>query len=225
MISDFYTLGGNFFWEDVFFYQKWRIQRHYKKKTCRLLDNWDIRRFEGEFNECYKEFLKSIELYEISKQSGHMIIMLPSFFESKNVFKPLWREILKENYNVAAINYPATLKNSDSHAKQINLLLNNLEDINEVSFITKGVGAIVLDKILSHKEKWQNKLKINKVITINNPKEYSLPIKKLTKSYICKIFLGPMCAEVNNFTPSFKAPNLNIKRFNKNNIKKIIKKL
>ncbi len=175
MNFNFYTLGGYFFWEDVLFYQKWRIQRHHKTKICRLLDNWDIKRFEGDFNECYKEFLKYIEIYEIPKQSGDIVIMLPSFFESKNIFKPLWRKMIKTNKNIAAINYPATLKDSDSHAKQINFLLNNLQDITDVTFILKGASSFVLDKVLKTNAKWQKNIKIKQVeIMINLKKESEL---------------------------------------------------
>ncbi len=225
MNFDFYTLGGNFYWEDVFFYQKWRIQRHYKTKVCRLLDNWDIKRFEGEFSQCYDEFLKHIEINEIPKQSGHMIIMLPSFIESKNVFKPLWREAIKKGYNVAAINYPSTLKDSDSHAKQINFLLNNLEDINEISFVTKGAGAIVLNKVIKSKARWKNKLKVSKVVSINSPQEASNITKKIIENKFIKKILGPMSNEYLGYRPNFTAFNINIKKFNRYNSQKIIKKL
>ena len=60
MFGGFYTMGGGHFWEDVFFYQKWRIQRNYISKKCRLLDNWDISRFEGSFEECRKSFIQYI---------------------------------------------------------------------------------------------------------------------------------------------------------------------
>ena len=89
MENDFYTLGGSHFWEDVFFYQKWRIQRNYVTKSCRLLDNWDIRRHEGSFEECREAFVKYIDAYEIARPNGHMIIMIHSIGQSKNIFKRL----------------------------------------------------------------------------------------------------------------------------------------
>ena len=44
MRFEFFTMGGSQLWEDVFFYQKWRIQRNYRTKEYRLLDPWDIQR-------------------------------------------------------------------------------------------------------------------------------------------------------------------------------------
>ena len=65
---DFFTFGGGQFWEDVFYYQKWRIQRNYESKQYRLLDSWDIKRHKGSFEDCRKAFLKLIEAYELPRR-------------------------------------------------------------------------------------------------------------------------------------------------------------
>ncbi len=225
MKFDFYTFGGRFFWEDVFYYQKWRIQRHYPQKICRLLDGWDIKRFEGDFVSCYDEFLKQVKVSEITKQSGHMVIMLPSFFESKNVFKPLWREVIKKGHNVAALNYPSTMKDADAHAIQINFFLNHLEDISEVSFVTKGASAMILNKIIKSRAKWKNKLKVRSIITINPPQMASPLFTKLMKNKIIQKIFGPMSKNYATFSPNFTSECIKVKKFNKYNIQKIIKKL
>ena len=61
MKFNFFTFGGSVFWEDVFFYQKWRIQRNCCTKKYRLLDSWDIRRASGTFEDCQKAFIKYIQ--------------------------------------------------------------------------------------------------------------------------------------------------------------------
>lgn len=147
MRFEFFTMGGSQLWEDVFFYQKWRIQRNYRTKEYRLLDPWDVQRHSGGFENCRRAFLDYIEIYEISRQRGHMVIMLHGLGDSKNIFKPLWRAVLKEGMMAAAINYPSTRKRIDSHVRQLDFLLNHLEDVQEVSFVTKGVGGIVLRKL------------------------------------------------------------------------------
>ena len=148
MKFNFFTCGGGQFWEDVFFYQKWRIQRHYKTQEFRLLDPWDIRRYEGSFGECRQAFVTYISMYQLARQKGHMIVMLHGLGETKNIFKPLWREALKRGYLAAAINYPSTRKSLESHVKQLNFFLNHLEDVQEISFITNGMGGLLLKKLL-----------------------------------------------------------------------------
>lgn len=196
MKFDFFTLGGGYFWEDVFFYQKWRIQRNYSSKNYRLLDPWDIRRHEGSFEECRKAFVKFIEVYEISRQRGHMVIMLHGLTDTKNIFKPLWRAVLQNNLMAAAINYPSTLKHVDAHVRQLDFLLNNLEDVSEISFVTKGIGGIILRKLLSKKSPWQENLKIKRIVQVSPPNKGSRFFGKLGEYRIFRWIFGPVLGEV-----------------------------
>ena len=193
---EFFTMGGSQRWEDVFFYQKWRIQRNYKTKQYRLLDNWDIRRAEGSFDDCYKHFLTAIEIYQLSRQHGHMVIMLHGLADSKNIFKPLWREVIKYGFMVAAINYPSTYKRIDSHVRQLDFFLNHLEDVREVSFITSGCGALILRKLLYFDADWKKKIKLRKIIEINPPSKGSKFWAKVSKNKWLKKLFGPILADI-----------------------------
>ncbi len=194
----FFTLGGSQFWEDVFFYQKWRIQRNHKTKEFRLLDPWDIRRYEGGFEECRQAFVRYISLYQLPRQKGHMIIMIHGFGDSKNVFKPMWRAALQQNYLAAAVNYPSTQKNLNSFVKQFNFFLNHLEDVQEVSFISLGIGGIVLRKLLASKEPWTQKLKINRAVQVCPPNQGSVLLTKLASFKFLRKIMGPAC---DDFSP------------------------
>ena len=207
---DFFTLGGFMRWEDVFFYQKWRIQRNYKTKEYRLLDNWDIRRESGSFDDCYKKFLKVIEIYQLSRQRGHMIIMLPGIAQSKNIFKPLWRELIRYGYMVAALNYPSTYKKIDSHVRQLDFFLNHLEDVSEVSFVTYGSGALVLRKLMYFDANWKKKMKVRKIIEINPPSKGSKFWKRIGQFTWGKKLFGPMISDVSPYGAQ-KIPEYNKK--------------
>ena len=197
MFDGEYTCGGGHFWEDVFFYQKWRIQRNYTSKKCRLLDNWDICRFEGSFDECRKAFIKYIEAFELPRQKGHMIIMLHGLGESKNIFKPLWRAALKEGFMAAAINYPSTQKEIDGHVRQLDFFLTHLEDVDTVSFVTKGVSSLLLRKLFAKKRAWQDKLKIGRIVEVNPCVQESILLTQIAKNPILGFIAGPMAKELN----------------------------
>lgn len=199
MKFNFFTCGGGQFWEDVFFYQKWRIQRHYKTQEFRLLDPWDIRRYEGSFGECRQAFVTYISMYQLARQKGHMIVMLHGLGETKNIFKPLWREALKRGYLAAAINYPSTRKSLESHVKQLNFFLNHLEDVQEISFITNGMGGLLLKKLLEQdvSEPWKKNLKINKAVLISPPLKGNGFARKFGKYRLFRWIFGPMLREAN----------------------------
>lgn len=192
MKDDFYTFGGSHFWEDVFFYQKWRIQRNYVTKKCRLLDNWDIRRHEGSFEDCRAAFVKYIDSYEIARPNGHMIIMIHSLGQSKNIFKPMWRRALKDGYMAAAINYPSTQKALDSHVKQFHFFLEHLEDVNSVSFVTLGAGNTIVQELFKEKAPWQSKLKFERCVFVDPCVSGSNLLAKLCKNSILNFIIGPM---------------------------------
>ncbi len=196
MKDDFYTCGGGYFWEDVFFYQKWRIQRNYVSKKCRLLDNWDIRRHEGSFEECRQAFIKYIEAYEIARQKGHMIIMIHSLGQTKNIFKPLWRLAIKNNFMAAAVNYPSSQKDIESHAKQFHFFLNHLEDVDTVSFVSLGTGNLILQKLFSEKAKWQKKLKIARAVEVAPCLNGNNLLAFLAKFKLFAFLLGPTATEL-----------------------------
>lgn len=193
MRFNFFTMGGSQFWEDVFYYQKWRIQRNFETKKCRLLDPWDIRRHSGSFESCKKAFFKIIEVYELSRQKGHLIIMLHGLFDSKNIFKPMWRAALKEGYLAAALNFPSTQKHLESHVRQLDFFLNNLEDIQEVSFITKGIGGLIVRSLLNIKDsKWKSKIKIGRIVQISPPNKGSKLFGKLSQYKVANMIFGPV---------------------------------
>ena len=199
MLDGFYTMGGGHFWEDVFFYQKWRIQRNYINKHCRLLDNWDICRMEGSFDECRKEFIKYIEAFEIARQKGHMIIMLPGWAESKNIFKPLWRAAIKEGFMAAAINYPSTQKDLDGHVRQLDFLLNHLEDVEQVSFVAKGGGCVVLKKLFMLETPWRKRLKMGRIVEVAPLNHGSELLHSLSNNSIFNFVLGPAAKEMSPY--------------------------
>lgn len=193
MRFDFFTFGGSQLWEDIFFYQKWRIQKYFESQKCRLLDPWDIQRHTGTFEECFKVFNKFIEVYELPRQKGHMIIMIHGLFDSKNIFKPMWRAALAEKYCAAAVNYPSSQKSLDAHVTQFETFLNNLVDISEVSFVTKGVGALILRELLNRKNAaWYKKLKINRIVEIIPPNQGSKIFAQLSKFKVANLLLGPL---------------------------------
>lgn len=198
MSFDFFTFGGNRNWGDIFFYQKWRIQRNINAKEYRLLDPWDISRKDGSFEECRKKFVDCIEAYQLARQNGHMIVMLHGLGESKKIFRPLWREATKKNFVAAALNYPSTKENLDSLVKQFDFFLNHLEDISEVSFVAKGASCLILRKLFSLPSPWRKKLKIRRVLFVNPINKGSDLIAWLAKFRLFRWLLGPMAEEVSS---------------------------
>lgn len=232
MKFNFFTFGGAFFWEDVFFYQKWRIQRHCGTKTYRLLDSWDIRRASGTFEECQKAFIKYIDRYEITKQQGKLIVLLHGYLDGKNIFKPLWRKLVLTNATVAAINYPSLFRSSLASAYQLLFFLNHMEDITEVSFVTKGAGNLILRQTLNlppELQIFQEKMRIRNIVEINPVIKSSFLCDLLSKFRIFRLIGGPMLEEMTEKKlknlPSLPNRLNSFKIFSDSKISKIISRI
>lgn len=200
MKFDFFTFGGSVFWEDVFFYQKWRIQRNCYTKRYRLLDSWDIRRASGTFEDCQKAFIRYIDCYEITKQHGDMIILLHGYADSKNIFKPLWRRLMRTKANVAALNYPSLFHNAQGVAHQILFFLNHIESINKVSFVTKGCGNLVLRQMFNlplELQAFRQNMKIGNIVEINPVEQKNILCEFLIRFKLFRFLFGPF---LNDFT-------------------------
>ncbi len=199
MKFNFFTFGGALFWEDVFFYQKWRIQRNCNTKTYRLLDSWDIRRASGSFEECQKAFIRYIDSYEITKQQGKMVVLLHGYTDGKNIFKRLWRKLVLTNATVAAINYPSLFRSSLASAHQLLFFLNHMEDIDEVSFVTKGAGNLVLRQALNlppELQTFREKMRIGNIVEINPVVRGSLLCDFISRFKLLRLICGPMLPEM-----------------------------
>ncbi len=199
MKFDFFTFGGAIFWEDVFFYQKWRIQRNCFTKKYRLLDSWDIRRASGTFEFCKNAFIEYIESHEIVKQKGKMVVLLHGYMDSKNIFKKLWRKFILTKTTVVALNYPSLFKNAKASAHQLLFFLNHAEDITEVSFVTKGCGNLVLQNMFNlpiESQTFLERTRIRNVVLVNPVIRENLFCEFLAKYRFFRWICGPMLQDM-----------------------------
>lgn len=171
MAFTFFTLGGKQLWEDLFFYQGWRIQRNCLTKRYRLLDSWDIRRESGTLLHCQNAFIHYIEVYQLLRPKQKAVVMLHGLSQTKDIFESMSTAFEKESFTSIAINYPSLRKNFDNFTEQLNFLLKNLKDIQEVNFIVYGLGGLILRKLLSKYSSWQSRIRIGRAVMINVPNQ------------------------------------------------------
>ena len=176
----FFTFGGKQFWQDLFFYQGWRIQRDLAGRF-RLLDPWDIRRESGTLRKCQNAFIRYVEIYQLLKQKDKAVVFLHGWGRSKDMFDKMAKRINSDDFLSIAVNYPSLFKSSDVISSHLDILLDDLRDIKEVNFIAKGLGGLLLRKVLSKNGDWQKRIKISKIILIDSPRNDWGLISKIRK--------------------------------------------
>ena len=195
MKFDFFTLGGRFFWEDIFYYQGWRIQRKIHTSKFRLLDSHNIRRESGNFEICKDTLLKYISACEIPEPKKDMIILIHGFGRTGNALSSVFSAIRKTDADCVAINYCSFSANLQHNAELLLQFLKNFPNSPNLYFITVGAGCLVLRKMFDVCDNYRT-LKIQGVININPMNSGSDFAFLLSRFAIFRKILGPMIKDI-----------------------------
>lgn len=196
----FFTFGGRIFWEDLFVKYGWRIQRNLTSHKFRLLDNFNIVRFEGNFKKTKAEFDKYVEAYELREiiTDKKIVIMLHGYAQSGKIFQQMSNYLRTKDIDAQAIEYPSTQRGITGNAKQINILLDNIDDYKEISFITFGIGNIILEKALQQRMPKQKNAAIGKIIEIAPATGNNFILQKITQTDFFKFIFGDIPSCIND---------------------------
>lgn len=193
MKFDFFTFGGRFFWEDVINYQNWVIQRNIRTQKYRLLDNHNIRRDSGSFEECKNTLLKYIEACELESPYNDSIILLHNYGRTKFSWNRISESLSGIKANIIAVNYASLHKSLVHHANLLESFLKNLNTpaSGKLYFVTHGAGCLVLRKFLAQIENYRI-YNIAQVLDINPINSGSDLADLLRNSAFLRKILGPM---------------------------------
>jgi len=192
MKTDFFTLGGMQFWGDIFLYKNWKIQFNSLNNKYRLLDSQNIRRCSGSFDKCLKAFHHYKNVYQMQKQNNHIVIMIHGLAGTRFRFKKLCNELNSNDIFAETINYPSTRAEFVANTKQIETALNSLEDVKEVSFITHGIGGLIIRELLNSDAIWLKNIKVKRIVQINPPNQNERLWNKMKQFAPIRYILGPM---------------------------------
>ncbi|MDO4627700.1 MAG: alpha/beta hydrolase, partial [Planctomycetia bacterium] len=140
------TIGGMFFWQDVFFLQEWHIQRSILTGEYRLLDPEAICRASGSRAFCETVLERYQQELEIPPMSGRVLILLHGFASSSILLEnmALWFREKGEYTAVLNISYPSMRVTVAEQAKQLAEIVAKLDGVERIDFVGHSLGAIVL---------------------------------------------------------------------------------
>jgi len=195
MKFDFFTLGGRYFWNDVFYYQGWVIQRNIRNHRYRLLDSHNIRRSSGTFDECRDILLKYIEACEMDEPYPDSVILLHNFGRTKYSFATLQKSLQSFPANIIAVNYTSLRRGLNFQADILTQFIKNIDNKGKIFFITNGAGCLVLRKFMANCNNYRI-YNIAGVIDINPINSGSDLAELLSRKDFFKSILGPMLGEI-----------------------------
>jgi hypothetical protein len=125
----------------------WRIQRNVYSSHCRLLDR-NIRR-------AWAPSSNPVQLRARQKRNpaavrnGHVVMLVHGLGRSAGAFALLEDCLRREGYETANVNYPSTRLGIAAHADNLEHIIQSLEGVTMLSFVTHSLGALVVRDLLA----------------------------------------------------------------------------
>ena len=195
MKFNFFTFGGRFFWEDIYNYRNWIIQKNVISTNYRLIDPYDIKRDYGTFDQCKATLLRYIAACEEAPLSTDSIILIPGFAQSKKSLRTLATAFNNNDSNVIIFNHASICRGLSYHANALAQFLRNVNTTGILSFITIGTGGLILRKMLANSNNYRS-FHIKRILEINPLNSGSDFAELLSGFGLIKNYVGPMVYDI-----------------------------
>lgn len=175
------TLGGKQIWADLFIHGGWRIQRNVYTGHCRLLDRNNIRRCWGTYEHCRGFFDRQRQRFTVEPQARHIVLLIHGLGRSADAFNQMQEALRQAGYDAASVNYPSTRQSITAHAANLEHLIDALEDVDTISFVTHSMGGLVIRDMLSRDSAWKSRLQVHRIVMIAPPNQGSHLAERLRR--------------------------------------------
>ena len=138
------TLGGRQLWGDVHFFQGWTIQQNILTGHFRLLDPRDVRHAWGSFDVCKEKLDQIRDDRKLPAMKGEAVVLLHGIFRSSKAMSRVQDRLEKDGYLVVPFDYPSTRVDIAASAKMLGQVVESLEGVEKVSFVTHSMGGLVV---------------------------------------------------------------------------------
>lgn len=181
------TRGGTQLWADEHLRGSWRIQRHVWSGHHRLLDGKNVRHAWGSYADCLDELMKRKVAVH---RNRHLVLLVHGIGRGPATFGDLPDKLRKAGYEARAISYPSTRRSIEDHAAQLERLLQGLDGMDEVSFVTHSMGGIIVRQLLARNGAWKSKVVPGRLVMIAPPNQGSMIAQALQPAWPYKLIYG-----------------------------------
>lgn len=151
------TLGGKQFWADELLFYQWRIQRNALTDHYRLLDEDNVRRAWGTFEECHTVLETMKQRENLPPMKGKVVILLHGLGRTRAAMSGMASYLEKTgDYTVLRFSYPSGMAEIEEHAKSFDRVLSHLEGVDEIYLVAHSLGNIVIRRYFHDRQHDKN---------------------------------------------------------------------
>lgn len=180
------TLGGWWFWSDVFHNHGWRIQRHVMTGSCRLLDAKNVRHASGTEDDCRRRFLEIVPKAAREKHSPKTAIVVHGLGNWSVCMRDHAKELRQAGYTVVPFDYPSNFASIDDAAADLAGLIADLPPTDRIDLVGHSLGGLVLRATLARcKDE-----RLGRVVLLGTPNQGADLARMLKKSFAFRATTG-----------------------------------
>jgi len=183
----FITWGGTQLWADEKLQHGWRIQRNVWTGHYRLLDEQYVRRAWGSYADCLRGLEQGKTDLPVNR---HLVLLVHGIGRGPATFAELPDKLRRAGFEARAISYPSTRGSIEDHALQLERLLDRMEGVDEVSFVTHSMGGLVVRRLLTREGAWKSRVLPRRLVMIAPPNQGSVIAKVLQPLPLYKLIYG-----------------------------------
>lgn len=199
-------IGCRQYWEDQRVYAGWQVQEHLPTGFCRLLDREGKLRASGRGETCAEALERARVAEGLRPESRHLVVMLHGLGRTPFIFRRMEKALEAAGYDAVAISYPSLTKDVGDHAVHLERLLDGLEDVERISFVTHSLGGLVLRETLARDGDWRGRLDLGRAVMLAPPNQGSELARALNAAGSFHFFGGPSAGQLGE-GESFAAPS------------------
>ncbi len=190
------TFGGKQFWADLEILAGWRIQDNVFTGHHRLLDPSGVRRAWGSYESCRSVLEAERVKSGLKPRSDHLVVVLHGLGRTRESLAGMSEGLEAAGYEVAAVAYPSTRRELREHALQLRGILDRMEDIRTVSFVTHSLGGIIVRDLLSREGAWKDRIRVGRLVMIAPPNRGSVVAEVVCDWMPTRVLLGKVVTDL-----------------------------
>lgn len=183
-------------WEGRTAYAGWQVRAHVVARWCQLVNPAGAVQHRGRGTECAAELQRLRAEEGLRPESGHLVVLLHGMGRSPRLFNTMEPALREAGYETLALAYPSLTRDIAGHARHLTAVLDGLEDVERVSFVTHSLGGIVLREAVVGDAAWRDRIALGRAVMLAPPNRGSALAAALDDWALFTAIGGPTAAEL-----------------------------
>lgn len=155
-------------WYDWRHFAGWRIQKNVLTGSFRVMNAKGRKVLEGTQEECNAR-LDSEKKRGLAPSGSHYVLLIPGLNNHPFFFAAIEQALRNAGYESMTVDYPSGHLDVNGHAERIAALIDRLEGVETLSFVTHSMGGLITRAMLDMDNNWFGRFSLGRIVMVAPP--------------------------------------------------------